>query len=207
MGLKMSRLIYGIGINDADYVTQINETVSYVDGKQKQKRIWTCPFYITWREMLRRCYSSKYKAHKPTYIGCYVWAEWLLFSNFKSWMQTQDWQGNQLDKDLLFQGNKVYSPETCLFVSGQVNNFLIDSGAARGEYMIGVCWDAASSKFMAQCRNPFTKKGETLGRFASEIEAHKAWLTRKLEHVHRLAELQTDERVAKALINRYIDYK
>ena len=31
MGSK--RLVYGVGINDADYVVQVNETIGYVDGK------------------------------------------------------------------------------------------------------------------------------------------------------------------------------
>ena len=88
-----------------------------------------------------------------------------------------------------------------------VNTFTTDSGAARGEWMIGVTWDKGMSKFKSQCRNPFTKKGEYLGYFDSEQDAHQEWLNRKLELAYELAEIQTDERVAKALINRYSNYK
>lgn len=156
--------------------------------------------------MIRRSYSQKYKESRPTYNNVSVCDEWLRFSKFKAWMETQDWEGKQLDKDLLVRGNKIYSPGTCVFVSRQVNMFLIEHGAGRGNWVIGVYWDTKASKFKACCCNPFTGKQEQLGYFNSEKEAHEAWLKRKLEHACNLGGLQTDERVAKALIQRYTDY-
>ena len=207
---KVKKLVCGVGINDADYVVKVWETIGYVDGKQKQKQkqklIWICPYYRVWSNMLERCYSSKFQERNPTYKGCSVSDEWLKFSVFKSWMEKQDWEGKQLDKDLLFEGNKMYSSETCVFLSSVVNNFTIDSGATRGEWLIGVCWDKERNKFMSLCRNPFTKKQENLGRFHCEQEAHQTWLKRKLELAYDLAAEQTDERVAKALIERYTSY-
>jgi hypothetical protein len=121
-------------------------------------------------------------------------------------MEKQDWEGLQLDKDLLFEGNKIYSAETCVFVTKAINTFTTDRGNDRGEWLIGVDWHKRVGKFKSQCRNPFTKKGEYLGYFACEQQAHKAWLKRKLELAHLLAAEQTDERVAKALIERYTNY-
>ena len=43
--MKPKKLIYGVGTNDADYVVRRLETIGYVDGKQKQKLIWFCPYY------------------------------------------------------------------------------------------------------------------------------------------------------------------
>jgi len=204
--LDAPRLVYGVGINDADYVTQKMETIEYVNGKQKQRRVWECPYYRTWSNMLERCYSDKYQERNPTYVGCSVSEEWLRFSSFKRWMEKQDWEGLQLDKDLLFEGNKVYSAETCVFVASSVNLFTVDSGAARGEWLIGVYWNKRAGKFMSRCRNPFTKKTEYLGLFVNELVAHQEWLKRKLELAHLLAAEQTDERVGKALIERYTNY-
>ena len=204
--MKVKKLVYGIGINDADYVTQKFETIGYIDGKQKQKLIWICPFYRAWKNMLNRCYSIKLQERYPTYKGCSVTEEWLTFSVFKKWMESQDWQDNQLDKDLLFEGNKVYGPETCVFVSGTVNSFANDHGSKRGEWLIGVHWDKGTNKFMSQCGNPFTKKQDYLGLFDCEQEAHEAWLKRKLELAYELADEQPDERIAEALINRYSNY-
>jgi len=153
--------------------------------------------------MLKRCYYAKHQEKYPTYVGCSVSEDWLTFSNFKAWMEKQDFEGKQLDKDLLFEDNKVYSAETCVFVSPLVNTFTVDRGLDRGEWLIGAHWDKARAKFRAQCSNPFTKKRERLGSFTSEQEAHEAWLKRKLELARELAEIQTDPRVAKALIDRY----
>ena len=204
--LGAPRLVYGVGINDADYVVKKKETIGYVDGKQKQKLIWICPFYRTWSSMLGRCYSSKHQNKQPTYKGCSVSEEWLTFSNFKRWMEQQDFVGKQLDKDLLFEGNKVYSAETCVFVTKMVNTFITDRVNDRGEWLIGASWHKCTNKFVSYCSNLFTKKREYLGLFTSEQEAHNAWLKRKLELAHLLAAEQTDERVAKALIERYTIY-
>lgn len=205
--MKPRKLVYGAGINDADYVTERKETVGYVDGKRKRKLVWICPYYSAWRDMLKRCYSAKHQERNPTYIGCTVSEDWHTFSNFKAWMETQAWEGLQLDKDILIEGNKIYSAETCVFVSPLVNSFTIDCRAARGEWLIGVCWHKRDGKFIAQCSNPFTGKRERLGHFTCEQQAHNAWQSRKLELARELAAIQTYPRVAKALIDRYTNYK
>lgn len=204
--MKKKKMVFGIGVNDAVYVTQKNEEIGCINGKRKRKIVWACPYYRTWTNMLKRCYSDKFQERHPTYKGCTVSDEWLTFSNFRVWMMAQDWEGNQLDKDILFDGNKVYSAENCVFISPIVNTFVLDSGASRGEFLIGVDWHKVSDKFRARCKNPFTKKLEHLGYFTYEIEAHEKWLSRKLELAKELAAIQTDERVAKALIERYTNY-
>lgn len=205
--MKVKKLVFGVGVNDADYgVTQF-ESIGYVNGKRKQKLVWECPYYRAWRSMLTRCYSTRYQEKYPTYVGCSVTEEWLTFSVFKNWMMTQDWKDNQLDKDLLVKGNKVYGPETCVFVSPVVNSFTLDRGNDRGEWLIGVNWHKGANKFRSTCSNPLTEKRETLGYFDCEQEAHEAWLMRKRELAHLLAAEQADERVAIALINRYSNFK
>lgn len=204
--MKPKKLVYGVGVNDVDYVVQRWETIDYVDGRQKQKLVWRCQYYTTWKSMLERCYYSKRQECFPTYIGCTVSDYWLTFSNFRKWMEKQEWEGKHLDKDLLFEGNKIYSAETCMFVTPMVNTFLNDRGAARGEWLIGVYWDKQKDKFRAQCGNPFTGKKEYLGLFTSEQQAHEAWRKRKLELAHELAAIQPDPRVAKALVDRYSQY-
>jgi len=199
----MSKLIYGAGVNDADYVVVKNESF-YVDGKRKQKAIWRCPFYLKWQAMIQRCYSEKYQREKPTYIGCSVTEEWHTFSNFKKWMEQQEWEGKHLDKDILVPGNKVYSPDTCVFVDGAVNVFLVDRGSAGGDWPLGVCFRGDINKFRSQCSNPFTKQREYLGYFKDPQEAHLAWKQRKHELACQLADLQTDQRVADALRARYL---
>ena len=100
--MKPKKLVCGVGINDAGYVVMEFETI-IVDGKRKRKRVWACPYHQTWKGMLERCYSTKFQERNPTYIGCTVSKEWLVFSNFRAWMMTQDWQGKHLDKDIFFE--------------------------------------------------------------------------------------------------------
>lgn len=140
---------------------------------------------------------------RPTYIGCQVCDEWKVFSNFKAWMEQQDWEGKELDKDLLFSGNKTYSPETCVFVSSAVNNFILDNGRCRGDWPIGVSFNKEKRKFEARCSNPFTKKFENLGYFSCPQDAHKAWALRKRQLAVILAGMQSEEKISTALKNRY----
>ena len=140
----------------------------------------------------------------PTYTGCSVCDEWLTFSNFKRWMEKQDWQGKCLDKDLLIPGNKVYSPDNCALVDAATNLFIGDNAASRGDFPIGVIFDKPTGRFLSRCRNPFTKKFENLGRFFTPEEANLAWRKRKHQLAVQLADLQADERVSKALKTRYL---
>ncbi len=187
-------LVYGVGINDAEYVT----------GPMINRKQIVCPFYQRWASMLERCYSKACHKKHPTYIGCTVCDEWLLFSNFKAWMEQQDWQGKELDKDIIVNGNKIYSPDTCAFVDQRTNAFVIDSISRRGDFMIGVFFNKETKKFRAICSNPFTKKRDFLGEFQQEECAHLAWKKRKHELACRLSHFQDDQRVAAALLSRYL---
>ena len=53
--LGTRKLVFGVGINDADYAVTEYETTE-VNGVRKQKFVWGCPYYLTWKGMLRRCY-------------------------------------------------------------------------------------------------------------------------------------------------------
>lgn len=199
MTRKKSLLICGVGINDLpDPVSRYEK----IDGVNK--RIWVCPYYRTWNDMLRRVYGKVAPIKNPSYAGCSVHEDWLRLSNFKSWMETQNWEGKHLDKDILFVGNRVYSPETCVFVTRQTNNFVLENEGLRGDFRIGVSLHKQSGRLSATCRNPITKKSEHLGLFNNEELAHKTWKKRKHELACQLADLQTDERVAAALRVRYL---
>lgn len=187
-------LVYGVGVNDS-----LTPVVRRVQGKQI-----SCPHYVTWYNMLKRCYDHKLHAKQPTYKGCTVVQEWLKFSNFRAWMQAQDWQGKPLDKDLLVQGNKLYGPETCVFVSQALNNLMTTHGAAKGDYPVGVYWHKQHSKFKASCSNHLTRKQEHLGYFVTPEEAHLAWRARKHEHALAHATYESDPRIVQALQTRYI---
>jgi len=184
--MKKSKLIFGIGLNDADYYVY-----PIVDGVQVM-----CPFYRKWRNMIERCYSEKsHKAH-PTYIGCSVAKEWLLFSNFKQWMMDQDWEGRELDKDLLVHGNKIYSPETCVFVNSDTNRLLTDHGRARGDLPLGVV--RSGKVYRSTCNNKGVRV--SLGAYSSSAEAYEAYKKYKSKVIIEHARLLSDSRVKEGLI-------
>lgn len=103
-------------------------------------------------------------------------------------MIAQDWEGKQLDKDILVIGNKEYSPEFCCFVSSAINSLLNDCGARRGLHPQGVCWDKAVSMFMASIH--INGKNKNLGNFPTANEAETAYKQAKKALIIEIAQTQ-----------------
>lgn len=185
-------MILGIGINDADY-----KVTKKINGKS----VW-CPYYQKWVSMLTRCYSKKSLEINPTYRECAVCDEWLTFSNFKAWMEKQDWEGKELDKDILKVGSKFYSPETCLFVTHKINNLVSNNRTSKGGYPLGVSYTKERNKFKAQCIGK--KKVHHLGYFKTIPEAQDAYIKFKVSLIKNVADDIGDMRVKDALY-KYAD--
>jgi len=183
-------LIYGVGINDS-----IEPVSVVINGKRVM-----CPYYIKWVGMLRRCYSSKRHEYAPSYIGCSVGGEWLVFSNFKKWMQGQDWRGKQLDKDIILEGNKIYSQDLCLFVGSAINKLLNDRKAGRGKHPLGVSFCKRRQLYHAQCNEGGNVN--SIGFYDNPKDARRAYIIFKSDVILRAAKKQDDERVKGALIIR-----
>lgn len=183
------KLIYGMGINDvAEPITNRLED--------------TFKIYLKWREMLRRCYSGR--DSYESYYQTTVCKEWLYFSKFKAWVETQDWRGKHLDKDLLGDGD-YYSPDTCIFLTGQVNSFMIVNDRNKKDKSLptGVTFYDKTMTYRASCSNCFTHKVVSLGYFGSINEAANAWKVYKAKLAKELASIQTCEITAKALLDKY----
>lgn len=193
--LRSRRPIYGVGINDADYITQPR-----LGGKQV-----CCPFYRRWLDMLVRCYSKNKQKSCPTYKNCTVCEEWLTFSNFKSWMETQDWEGKVLDKDILVIGNKVYSPEKCLFISHRLNTLFLDSASIRGNYPIGVSYHKEIGMYEAHCKSH--NKLINLGKYNTASEASKAYIKFKMSIIEGFIEEEASSAIRDALQGWLVYFK
>ena len=125
----MNKLVWGVGVNDLGYRTQIQEWVTKNGGKRIRKTVFLCPYYVAWKNMLTRCYSKKFLESRPSYTGTTVCSEWLSATAFRKWMEQQDWQGKCLDKDIIVPGSRLYSPETCAFVAVSTNSFVTANDA------------------------------------------------------------------------------
>ena len=172
-------MIYGVATNDAGY--QVKKVkIYYENGVKKRRQIWSCPFYVKWMQMLQRCFCVEYRNKKPTYAGVTCCEEWLLFSNFKKWMEKLDFKDKELDKDLLISGNKIYSPDSCCFISRSVNSFLTLRESKRGDYPLGVSYHKRDCVFLSSISGGKDKKIH-LGSFSDEMSAHQAWQAAKAE--------------------------
>ena len=78
--------------------------------------------YQTWFNMMMRCYCEKLRHTVPTYKDCHVCDEWHNYQNFADWFDINYIDGMHLDKDIKIDGNKIYSPSTCKFVTQKENN-------------------------------------------------------------------------------------
>lgn len=197
----MGKLLYGVGILDADYPTRIQEYIVDENGKRKRVTVWRCPIYTMWSNMLQRCYSLTTKEWQQSYIGCTVVKDWHRFSTFSSWVLKQDWEGKQLDKDLLVLGNKEYGPETCIFLTKKVNAFLrINSKSG----LPGATWDKERNKWFSCC-NGLDNKTIALGRYATEQQAHIEWVKCKIKLSETLASTEGGL-ISKLLVEHYKTY-
>ena len=160
--------------------------------------------------MLERCYS-KHLDRKPTYEGVTVCDDWLVFSNFKIWMEKQDWKGKDLDKDIIDPTSKLYSPDTCAFVPRYINTLLNTKQRLRGEYPLGVHKRKPGKDMVNDYSKPFVSEGfkdgsrKLLGVFASPMDAHRAWQQSKILAIREAlltwkSETGYDVRVARSLI-------
>lgn len=149
--MKM-KLVRGVGVND------VNENLSNHTE------------YMIWSAMLQRCYDYKIHKIRPTYIGCTVCDEWKYFSNFKNWFYLNYKEGFHLDKDILVEGNKIYSPDTCRFVPPYLNMLLTEHGRARGDLPLGISKNRGS--YRAKCCDG---KGRALYKYGTSIDKLLIW--------------------------------
>lgn len=161
--------------------------------------------------MMSRCYRTNTQNQQPTYVGCTVHPDFMVFDDFALWHTNQigsdhiDWH---MDKDIVEVGNKVYGPDTCVFVPRDINNFLTKRNRNRGEFLIGVIrykskagYEGFTAQLNIGCRK--IKKN-----FATELDAFN-WYKMQKELAARQLALKymgmVDPRVIKSL-NNYTVY-
>ena len=191
--------------------------VGYIgEGKfkihDKNGKITKC--YNTWYHMLERCYDPKFHEKNPTYKGCKVYDELLNFQNFGSWFDDNyyeiDGERMCLDKDILNKGNKIYSPNTCIFVPHNINSLFIKSDKIRGDYSIGVSYHKQTEKFIAQCSvydyEENKNKNKNLGLYSTPEEAFNVYKEFKENYIKEVAEYYKDK-IPSKLYNAMYNYQ
>lgn len=178
-------------------------TVGYIGvGKYSNKS--HPEIYEKWKRMIHRCYDEKSLISTPCYRETSVCTEWHNLQNFGEWYEEnynpKTMQGWQLDKDILQNGNKIYSPETCCFIPQDVNKFLVRPSNRRdklplGIRLIGKVYEVSISKHNKRVR---------LGSNTIIEKAFELYKNAKEEYAKEIAENYKgiiDERVYQTLIN------
>ena len=146
-----------------------------------------------WRGMLERCYCDRMKKIHPAYYGIStVCEEWLNFQVFAKWYNENVYQiGTErmhLDKDILFEGNKIYSPDTCIIVPQSINELFHTSGRKVKDSDL-----PHTIKRAANGRYSVTYKGKSLGIRDTVEECTELYLDAKRKHIREKVEEMKDE--------------
>lgn len=162
--------------------------------------------YITWKSMMYRCYDEKLHNRNETYRECEVCEEWHNYQNFAEWYENNYYKVGKetmcLDKDILVKKNKVYSPETCVFVPQRINKSILHKRRS-GELPLGIRYNTNKTKFKVECKD-FNHKNQYVGTFDKLEEAMLAYNTYKQTILIEIAEFYKEyipENLYKALCN------
>jgi AP2 domain len=173
--------VYGIGyIGEGKYKPTVHREMT--------------PQYKVWRGMLQRCYDKKFQENNMSYLGCIVNDEWHNFQTFAEWYDQNFYEieGERvhLDKDVLIKGNKVYSPNTCIFVPHRINSLFTKSNSIRGDLPIGVSKDRRTHRYVSTYWN---RKQDYIGMYNTPEEAFEAYKTHKEKYIKETAEQYKDK--------------
>lgn len=176
--------IYGVGfIGIGDYHSKIGKTIH--------------PYYDAWRGALRRSYDDKFQTKFPLYLGCSVDPRWHNYQRFGEWSDQQVFEkGYKLDKDLLVYGNKVYGPDTCVYLPNELNCIISDQWRPNRGLPKGVSLTAnpkaRKKRFVASLQRKTTNNAN-LGYFETPEEAFEVYKYEKEKYIKERAMFWRDK--------------
>ena len=155
---------------------------------------------------MNRCYNEKFLEKNLQYSGCTVCEEWWSFSNFEKWYnehwyQIED-QTMDLDKDILFKGNKEYSPVTCCIVPHSINTLFLTGKRRRGNLPLGVYYDKDKRKYLASMS--YQGIPAKIGTFDTIDDAFARYKVYKEDFIKSIAEQYREmipDKVYQAMLN------
>lgn len=161
----------GVGyIGEGKYITKENG---------RSTKLYSC-----WVHMIERCYYEKNRNLHQSYYGtCSVCDEWLNFQVFAKWHEDHSYKVNErlhVDKDIMFPGNKVYSPDKCILVPQRINELFTYKPKDNG-LPVGIR-KTNNGKYGARYCNC------NLGTFDTLEEAYKKYAEKKEEVIKQIAE-------------------
>lgn len=190
--------------------------VNYTKPTREQK-------YNLLNNMKTRCYNPNYHKVRPDYKECSVCDEWLdNHIAFYEWVDHNYYkikgeQSVQLDKDILVPGNKVYSPDTCIFVPQSINDLFINvHGWKKNGLPVGVTYSKKTGKYRATINKSYDsvddkKKLTVLGYYETPQEAYEVYKQHKRAEIIYIADSYKNvipDKLYQAMINwKFDEYK
>lgn len=177
---------YKIYFNQPDVKDEFGNWVkTYTVHTDNKKELFRTHGYAVWSGVLARTNQEGKMVEKtPSLVG--NTNGFSDFNSFMEWCSVQEgyYQKSDgiywnLDKDILFQGNKEYNEKTCAFVPQSLNKILILNLYRKGDCPLGVHIHRQTGKFRASLRSK-DMKSKHLGVYYTKEEAHTAWQVAKV---------------------------
>lgn len=175
--------------------------------------------YQLWHNMKTRCYNPNYHKVKPGYKDCTICNEWLDDRElFYEWVDMNFYKIKgeptvELDKDILIPGNKIYGPDTCIFVPKRINDLFVHiHGRVDNGLPTGVTYSEKTGTYkvsaMLTCDDSDKKKNVVLGYYDTIEEAFDVYKEHKKAEIIYIADLyrrKIPEQLYQAMVNWKFD--
>ena len=169
--------------------------------------------YDGWHNMIERCYTQQQNYQSYQKENCSVCDEWLCFENYYYWYKENHYTINDeiicLDKDILCHNlklkDKIYSPETCLFVPQRINMLFIKNNHNRidSSLPIGVR-ETQYHTYVSTCRDINNKQVRRY--FKTVEEAFNFYKEQKEKLIKQFAD-KYKTKIPQKLYNALYNYK
>lgn len=160
----MDKIVMGIGINDEFRVSK--------NSKPSKA-------YQAWAQMIVKTTNPEASGYVADGVIC---KDWLTFSKFKAWFEENYVDGWVMDRGIISPEDNMFSPEHCVFVPRYLSRF------ARKQKINNKCDLHGVTKIEREGVDAVFISGiyvagkqMHIGSFKTAIDAHKAYINRRME--------------------------
>lgn len=165
--------------------------------------------YKAWDSMMARCHSNTHKTRHPSTTNSNCCTEWLNCQTFGSWYTSQKgWEqaGWQVDKDLMGDGQRTYSPETCVIIPPIINTalrFLNQGTRNKSGNPHGVAYLEKSGYYITDCKE-YGKQGKPKTMYFRNERDAFFWFKEKKEAYLKAMAIDHKDRIEERAFNKLI---
>lgn len=179
---------YYHGLRNGYFKDNLHPSLCGVGYFGKGEHSGSCKKHKCWTNMMLRCYYKTNKIDNDSSV-CESWHDYQVFAK---WYEENYVKSFQLDKDLKIYKNKIYSPDTCVFVPNKINSLFPVKISHNKNLAHGV--KMRRTRFASQISDK---------TFSTELEAMKEYWNDKYKSVQ---DVIIDYPQFKVLINDYFEH-